>query len=957
MLRLLLILIFTISFLYAQKTEAIKTRTLKDGSMIVKIAFNYEDITQLSKRVRGVDGYFSLSLPIPGNWKVLSAKGYLSYAPSLLLQKEHSSGVISLNQVTIKQYKLFENLTTGVKFSINPKYIKEYNKLDIEMIQHYTDNCENSSNSQLWTDINLVNSYIEFHIEKTAIPEEIHSLTTHMMDEKQYSLEPINYVISPQTTDNELRQYALLTGAAANSIKYRKAPISVSHHINLKKHNILVTTRAKAKKRLKALKFHYLFQNDPLYSMHFNTINSLLPKNSDISVQTTASGVSISSKKAFYDKSLTLKGGKITLNKLALKNKKDITVAFWFRPDSIKQTAVLFGFESYRLVLSKSTIGFTTTGKDLYGGRASLHKKRWHHIVAHFSTTNIHKNYIYVDGHKIRLSQIGRANKREQTFNSQAALGGNIYDNKRNFRGAIDQFYIFDKKLNRAFISKMYQYAKRYKHKNYSDALFISEMLRHDINVLRNPGSPDKAILVIAPKDKKKINEVLYGFFKKDLTLYFEQGLNIHSVKIPQKAPAYSAPDYIPVEEEVTFKELGYQTQVLRGWYPPNITINFKVYPDHHFNEKDRIKANLNYVFPTTVNSDSVANIFLNNKFAKQIDIMKAAHSRELSLKTGGLLDFGETQELPVYLLNKGNNKFKFEFSLVPEIKGGCSAFNTQNLLIMLMDNSYFTLPKSSRWIEMPYMDYVNTSAYPYSKYPDLQDTQVVLTNTRVDTIAAAMNFIFFITQEIKSYPYYLNITKEFAKADKERELVLFGSIHDKKMQKLSQDASISFSDIEMNRPYPFVKNFTQRKELADSDKLKKYKFIAQMKEDNQLDTNLLVQMYRSPFNDEKTVLMFAAEDSYTLNKSLKSLLSFENRHLIKGDAMIYNAKEEMAVSFNIADKYILTWMNIFDKIALEVSMNPIFYLFFLIITVLLLTWFLRRLLKDYKSRIHKDVD
>jgi hypothetical protein len=960
--RLLLLFILSTVMLFAvklDKREPIKTIELDDGTMLVKIALNYEDPVHQGHRIRGVDGSHTITLPIPGNWKVLDAKGYVKYSPSMLLQKDHSSGVISFNNMIIKQFKLFDNDKTGVKFKIDPSNIDEYNSLKIEMVQHYINKCEDSANSQLWTEIDLGASYVEFHIEKTAIPEQIQSLTTHMMDKKQYELEPINYVISKNPSDMELYRYAVLTGAAANSVRYREAPITVSDRLDLKKHNVLITTKDKVKEQLNSFKSKFIFNFNPIFSMHFNDeeCESCLNDKDSIKIEASKDGLELTKDGAFYAKSLYLNGGIVTLNNLPLSSSDNITVSLWFNPANKNQKAILFGFDSYTLFLNKSNIGFRSSDDDLYGDAIELDNK-WHHVVATFNTSSMRNNSLYIDGKRVKLHQIyGDSFSNRLSIDSTAVIGGRLQDTRYTYNGGIDQLYIFDNALSESYIKKVYDYSKGYKNKAYSESIFISEKIKHDINVIRNPLAPEKAILLICPESDDKINDVIYAFYKKDLSLYFRQGINITSVEVPKKAEKYSAKGYIPVGEKVYFKELGYETTVRKGWYPPPININFKVYPDHYFENKGRIKTHLEYVFPTTVNRDSVANIFLNDKFAKQIDIMKAAKNDALSLSTTTLFDIDEYSEAPVYLLNKGHNKMKFEFSLVPDKKDSCSIHNTQNLLVMIMDNSYFTLPKSLRWIEMPYMQYISNSAYPYSIYPDLQDTQLVITNNDSDTIAAAMNFMFFISQELQSFPYYVKVTQDIAKADKDREIVLFGSIHDQKLQALSSDAPVTFEGLEMNKPYPFIKEFVEHKSIADSARLKKYRFVSKMKETNQLDKNLLMQMYKSPYNSDKTLLMFAAENPKALNDGVTSILSYQNRHIINGDTLIYNPDVESGVSFDIKDKYVLTSMNLWDRLSLQLSVHPFIYILVLIIAVLLLTIFVRALLVAFKKRNHKHVE
>ncbi len=741
--RLLLLLFLMIGVVFAQtKIDPIRTTQLKDGTLKVRIALNYVDTNQKIQRIRGIDGIRSIEFPLPGSWEVLDAKGYIDYTSSILLMKDHSAGLVLFNNTLVAQYKLFNNMKTGVKFKIPSDIFTAHNILNLEMIQHYTHTCEDGSNSELWSDVNLEKSYLEFHVRVKPIPEEIRSISEYMLDEKQYEVAPINYVLSRNPSDEELRHYMLFTGAAANQLKYRIAPISASHTIKNSAHNIIIASKSRAREILQE----------------------------------------------------------------------------------------------------------------------------------------------------------------------------------------------FDSKLD------------------------LEKILENDIKIIRNPFEKDKAIVLITPQESTKIDEVIYALYKKDLSLYRRQGLDIEKVTIPEPAPAYSAKNYIPVNKKVYFKELGYKTTVLKGWYPPKIELGFKVYPDQYFNKKDRIKTHIRYVFPTTVHDDSVVNIYLNNIFAKQIDIMKASRESTVTLKVGALFDWTDNNGLPAYFVGKGFNKLKFDFSLVPNKKGHCEIFNTENLVAMIMDDSYFILPKSKPWIEMPYLQLISTSTYPYSIYPDLQDTQFVLSNTKLDTIAAAMNFTFFLTQEMQSFPSYLGISQSLSSGDTDKQLIFFGSIHDNLLQEQSKDAPISFEDTKMNRPYPFVKRFIEHESILNDDRTIKHRFIKNMYETNQLDSALLMQIYRSPFNSQKTVLMFGAENASNLNRGVKSLLKYQNRQLIQGDTVLYDPIDEEGVSFDIKQKYILSSMNWLDKISLIVSANPIKYIFALIFILLFATWLIRRLLLAFKGRKHKDV-
>ncbi|MBN2894982.1 MAG: cellulose biosynthesis cyclic di-GMP-binding regulatory protein BcsB [Campylobacterales bacterium] len=934
----------------AVQKDPITTQSLGDGTQLVRIALNYVDPTIEVQRIRGTDGMHSISLPIPGNWEVLGAKGYIKYDSSILLMKDHSAGLVLFNDAVVAQFRVFDNTKTGVKFEITPELFQTHNTLTLEFIQHYTHECEDGSSSELWSDVHLEQSYVEFHVKIKPIPEEVRSIVTHLLDDKQYEVSTINYVLSDQS-DEELRRYLLFTAATANHLKYRILPIDASNTLRRDTHNVIIGKRDRIKTLLNDFAPGAMLFGNPLLSLFFNdrSVTPWLLNDPNIRIDATPHGLAYSAKDAFSGESLLLQGGAISLQSLPFNLHNSATVAFWINVAN-EQSGTLFSFASgYRIGLHANRLLIGTAQEELSLGEKKL-TPGWHHVIVSLHHRQSALNRIYIDGAPVATAH-RNASAEYANLSGEAVIGG---DSAANVM--IDQFYLFTSAYTDEAAASLYRLSSLYRDRGIGESLFIDEKIAHDINVIKNPYAPDKAIVVITPVEEERIVHALHALYKQDLSLYRRQGLDIASVEIPEPAKAYSAKSYIPINEKIYFKELGYETTVLKGWYPPKVSLNFKVYPDHYFDDKDRIKTHLRYVFPNTVNKDSVVNIYLNNRFAKQIDIMKASESGDISLSAGELFSWIENDYLPAYLVSKGYNKLLFDFSLIPQKKGHCAIHNTENLVAMILDDSYFILPESKRWIEMPYLQLVSTSTYPYSIYPDLQQTQFFLANTHPQTVAASMNFIFFLAQEMGSFPFYAAITSKSEQIDDERHLIAFGSIHDAPLQSLSSDAPVNFEGSAMHKPYPFVSRFVEHKNILDDDRTIKHRFYQRMHETNRLDSALLMQLYRSPKQSDKTYLMFAAESPNSLNQGISTLFDYSNRHLIQGDTLLFDPIDQDGVAFDIKQKYILTSMNWFDRISLIVSANPARYMIVLFIVLILTTWLLRKLLIGFKQRHHKHV-
>lgn len=933
--RNILLLLSLFTMLNAEGYQAVEKFNNSDGTQRIRVHLNYLNPNSVLKKLNGSDGRFNISLPIPNKWKLLGVSGYIKYRSSLLMLKNHSAGTILLNDIIIDQFKLFEHAKVGIKFEIDPLLFREYNRLTFQAIQHYTLQCEDPASNQLWTLVNLKESYIDFLVRPKAIYEEISSFKTALFDQKQYEVTPLNFVISDKS-NKALKNYALFTAVASTQLKYRVEKIKASPTIDKSAHNVIIAPKEKARKLLKGLKGFYIFDKKPTIALHFhqNDCN----KSHDIS-----------------QGYLHLDGRELKLSQSKLKGAKKRTIAFWMRSNAQEGEKSLVSTNTFALTLSDTSIAFRNNAISMQAS-ATLNDSTWHHIVATISNDTIEENRLYIDGEEIQLIKTKSTRKPlGKQDREYFIVGGNSSDNEEAFVGDIGQVYIFKDALSDRLVHKLYRISSYHRKHHMSDMLFIDEKISHDINIIQNPYNTQNAIVVIAPTDTKKIEASIEALYKSDLLLYTREGLDINQTIIPTAALPYTAKKFLPLNKKIYFKELGYKTKLLKGEFPPKINLDFKVYPDNYFDNKDKIKLHIRYIFPAVIRYDSVANIYLNENFAKQINVQNNAKTNEISIDSNKLFDWNSLIDIPAYLVGKGFNRLQFDFSLVPEKDKQCGVFNMENLVATVLDDSYFILPKVKKWIEMPYMQLIANAAYPYSIYPDLQHTTILFTNKEYSTIAASMNFIFFLTQQIDSYPYYLNISEKLDQKTKASQIIAFGTINDKLMENISQNAPMTLNETTLTKRYPFIENFVEHKGILDKSRNKKYLFKNSTSEDKSVDSNLVLQMLRSPYDKKKTIVMAMAESNHCLDEGIFSLLQQKNRGKIKGDLLIYDYRSEEAKTFDVKDKYILSDLNWIDTISLIVGSNPLLYIGVTFLILLIITYLIRQYLLIFKEEHHKD--
>ncbi len=954
--------LLTFSWGNAEKRDPVELSKLPNGHTLMRIHLNYLNPQHKVDRVRSTDGIRKFDIPIPEKWQVVQARGHIRYTSSILLIDDLSAGVIAFNDIVLKQFKLDRYTGKGAYFTIPKELFRSYNQLTFESIMHYTKTCEDPSHSTLWSDINLAESYIELEVVPKPLPELVSSLETHIFDKKQYLPTPFHFVRLSPVDDTALHRYAFFSAVTANHLKYRLVRFSVSQELDPDAHNILIGSKEAVRTFLtKKIGAHYLSEPDPVLTLLFNQKDcaALTYRQSDFNLIPSRKGVTTTTKDAFMGRSLELERGKLLLARTDDAQSRSKTVSFWFRMQPDRPRAVLFSFKTYALVYLDGKLGFNTLNRDLFGASAEkLADGEWHHIVAVFHEGSIQKNRIYLDGRPLKLRQIsGMPNPKNALFSDMMGLGGMVGTNRFNISGLFDQFYLYDSALNDSVITRMTRLALTRKKEGLSEDLYFQHMLDHDINIIRNPANIANAVIAIAPESADRIDTVLRALSKDDLFTYTRHGMDVGDVKIPEPAPAYSSNKFIPTGQKIYFKDLGFKTKLLKGQYPEKVRVLFNLYPDDYLDAKDTIETRLHTVLPTVVRYDSVINIYLNDKFAKQIDIYKEGHPSKVSIAANLLMSLESNGRLPSYLVVKGHNEMRFDFSLVPLKKGACEIYNRENLVATLMDDSYFKLPKAKKWIEMPYLEYIRDAAYPFSIYPDFQDTVFYLADRDDRTIATALDYLFYLSQSIQSYPYYLDITFDLNEKNRQKNIVVFGTVDNPAVQKLSRSMPVTLDGDLMEKIYPQILKFLKKRDILDTEERAKYRFETVMHEKNFIDGTLINQIARSPFDGDKILQMITATSHSCLEEGLVSLYRYQNRHHIGGDLLLYNPAEETGIAYNIKDKYILTKMNFLDALALKVSADPVRYIIFMLLALFVLSYIVRVLLRRYKGRHFADAD
>lgn len=411
----------------------------------------------------------------------------------------------------------------------------------------------------------------------------------------------------------------------------------------------------------------------------------------------------------------------------------------------------------------------------------------------------------------------------------------------------------------------------------------IADKLSGNINLIQNQDNDSKGILVITGDSQKEIYSSIMKLADEDIIKIESQNISVKERELPQKMRPFTAPKFVELGEKITFKDLGIKTNTYSGITEYFIYGEFKLYPTTKFREGiDFIETQLNYISSDSSLLRPVFNIFLNNNFTHQI-----SGKENLSDSKNELFMTSEKNKFTSISLKSGLNIFNYRLTIYPR---GDKICGINTIQVTLRDDSYVILPKGKTEIEFPNLKYISDMAFPFSIYPDLQNTGILITDFNADTIASAMQIAFQLGKKI-DYPAYHLITTYNINNVLDKDIIVLGS-QIERYEILYSNAPIKLTDTgwvkEKVVEIDGEKSFVKREELLN------------------LEDYIIAQTYQSPFNPKRIIFDISAIKPQTLLMGVQDGLNPQNIGQFDGDVWIYNTDREKSQSYRFKDTYIL---------------------------------------------------
>ncbi|WP_338615456.1 cellulose biosynthesis cyclic di-GMP-binding regulatory protein BcsB [Pigmentiphaga sp. CHJ604] len=183
-------------------------------------------------QLRGIDGVYGVPFSVRADEVVTGATLRLAYAysPALLPDLSHINVLVNgevSSSIPVPREQGGVNLTRDI--AIPPRLITEFNRLNLQLIGHYTMECEDPAHSSLWANISN-NSVLELTVTRIALENDLALLPQPFFDRRD--IRPLNlpFVFASAPGGAALEAAGVLSSWFGALASYRGATFPVTQN-------------------------------------------------------------------------------------------------------------------------------------------------------------------------------------------------------------------------------------------------------------------------------------------------------------------------------------------------------------------------------------------------------------------------------------------------------------------------------------------------------------------------------------------------------------------------------------------------------------------------------------------------------------------------------------------------------------------------------------------------------
>lgn len=460
------------------------------------------------------------------------------------------------------------------------------------------------------------------------------------------------------------------------------------------------------------------------------------------------------------------------------------------------------------------------------------------------------------------------------------------------------------------------------------------------IEVADAPNSSYAKMLIVAGRDENDLVTASKALATSAAALS-GNGVNIDGFKELEPRKAYDAPNWVDTSKVLKFADLvQYPGQLSsQGSGVHNrIKLNFKLPPDIFFPSHSNVDSLLKYRYtPSPYREGSTQFRFtVNNKLASS-ERLASGRTADNSLTripvVDRLIEGLSSSSIPNNVFGHSNN-MDLDFAYSIHIDGGsienCKSSIVYENLVEVDPESTLDFTSFPHYAEMPNVGLFFNSGFPFSKYADLSETLVLISDkAKPAEISTLLNTTGRIAS-IVGYPALSLTVSDRLENDKakDKDILVVGNVDVIPAIGNLKSASAYVEGLERDIVRPFadytaVSVPTSRQQPATKTDAKSEGNLAE------------IVGYQSPFNEQRSVVALLSAGpagSALLNQKLSSDTGLPDK---TGNLCLFSDSKETC--YRVGDTYFVGKLSLHQKIWLAFNDHPFVVAFFFLIAAVLL--------------------
>ncbi len=237
------------------------------------------------------------------------------------------------------------------------------------------------------------------------------------------------------------------------------------------------------------------------------------------------------------------------------------------------------------------------------------------------------------------------------------------------------------------------------------------------VAVRANPSDPYGKVLIIAGSDPDQLVAAAQAVaMHSDLLAGPDVGIT--SLTLPAKQPADSAPRWAQTDQKIALWDYA-KGDELQGDGSASLNTFFRIPPDIYFFDRPNALLHITYRYNSVpIGAISSMQARINGAFLGSVPLIPG---QEVSKQ--------ESTEIPVPVVNLRpfSNSLAFDFTFQLKKHDFCADTTPINIQGAIVRDTYLDLRGYPHWAPMPNLELFANAGFPFTRYPDLHNTTVVL--------------------------------------------------------------------------------------------------------------------------------------------------------------------------------------------------------------------------------------